>query len=297
MHAPLNPSRGLMHGAESSPSPMLQSIWRPRESMHKITFAGVADVISLALCCAGCKPKSINPRYPMSEEQPSRRSRMCAIRCRLFLLGYSSNIGYSLAYAFRPASGTAYSSSPRAPSPRVPPVAPCARPAMRDKTFACTPAGPTFDVCRPFDGRQNRRAGLYVSVESLGRSSLMGGGTLFPPCLRPFPPCGAQSPSLIPRSLRPCSSERANAQPSGVRASGGRARPATLPNCAGFPHPCAFPPLRGSLRSPLRKRLPAPLVGSATLRPRHASPRAGNMKRVGVVDDSGVQPKKTTRRR
>ena len=89
---------------------------------------------------------------------------MCAIRCRLFLLGYSSNIGYSLAYAFRLASGTAYSSNSRAPSPRVPPVAPCARPAMRDKTFACTPAGPTFDVCRPFDGRQNRRAGnMYRS--------------------------------------------------------------------------------------------------------------------------------------
>ena len=55
-------------------------------------------------------------------------------------------------------------------------------------------------------------------------------------------------------SRRPCSSERANAHPSGVRASGGRARPAALLNCAGFPHPSAFPPLRGSLRSPLRER-------------------------------------------
>jgi hypothetical protein len=118
-------------------------------------------------------------------------------------------------------------------------------------------------------GRQNRRAGLYVSVESLGRSSVAGGGSLFPPCLRPFPPCGAQSPSLVPRTRRPPSSERANAHPTGVRASGGRARPATLFNCAGFPHPCAFPPLRGSLRSPLRKRLPAPLW--APLRSAHAT--------------------------
>lgn len=32
----LNPRRGLMHGAESSHSPMLQSIWRPRESIQKL---------------------------------------------------------------------------------------------------------------------------------------------------------------------------------------------------------------------------------------------------------------------
>lgn len=139
--------------------------------------------------------------------------------------------------------------------------------------------------------------GEYVSVESLGRSSVAGSGSIFPHCLRPFSPCGAQPPSLVPRTRCPPSSVRANAHPSGVRASGGRARPATLLICAGFPHPSAFPPLRGSLRSPLRNRLPSPLVGSATLRPRLASPRAGNMKRVGVADDSGVQPKKTTLRR
>lgn len=156
----------------------------------------------------------------------------------------------------------------RAPSPRVPPGATCARPAMRDKrSHVRRPALHTIFAARR--GRQNRRAGEYVSAESLGRSSLMGGGSLFPPCLRPFPPCGAQSPSLFPRSLRPCSYERANALPAGVRASGGRARPATLLNCAGFPHPCAFPPLRGSLRSPLRKRLPAPLW--APLRSAHAT--------------------------
>lgn len=118
---------------------------------------------------------------------------MCAIRCRLFLLGYSSNIGYSLAYAFRPASGTAYSSNPRAPSPRVPPVAPCARPAMRDKTFACTPAGPTFDVCRPFDGRQNRRAG------NMYRSSRWGAPRLRAAALSSLPAC-APSP-LAGRNL------------------------------------------------------------------------------------------------
>lgn len=129
----------------------------------------------------------------MSEEQPSRRSRMFAIRCRLFLLGYSSNIGYFLAYAFRPASGTAYSSNPRAPSPRVPPVTPCARPAMRDKTFACTPAGPTFDVCRPFDGRQNRRAG------NMYRSCRWGAPRLRASALSSLPAC-APSP-LAGRNL------------------------------------------------------------------------------------------------
>ena len=141
----------------------------------------------------------------MSEEQPSRRSRVCAIRCRLFLLGYSSNIGYSLAYAFRPASGTAYSSNPRAPSPRVPPGATCARPAMRDKrSHVRRPALNTIFAARR--GRQNRRAGLYVSVESLGRSSLMGGGSLFPPGafrLLPF-----RRKALQPLSLAPAAHAR-----------------------------------------------------------------------------------------
>ena len=144
----------------------------------------------------------------MSEEQPSRRSRMCAIRCRLFLLGYSSNIGYSLAYAFRPASGTAYSSNPRAPSPRVPPGATCARPAMRDKrSHVRRPALNTIFAARR--GRQNRRAGLYVSVESLGRSSLMGGDSLFPPGafrLLPF-----RRKALQPFSLAPAAHARPNA--------------------------------------------------------------------------------------
>lgn len=108
--------------------------------------------------------------------------------------------------------------------------------------------------------------GEYVSVESLGRSSVAGSGSLFPPCLRPFSPCGAQSTSLVPRYRRPPSSERANAHPAGVRASDSRARPATLLICAGFPHPSAFPPLRGSLRSPLSKRLPSPLWAPPTPR-------------------------------
>lgn len=58
-----------------------------------------------------------------------------------------------------------------------------------------------------------------------------------------------------------------------------------------------FPSLAGLATLAPTQTHSRPLVGSATLRPRHASPRAGNMKRVGVEDDSGVQPKKTTRRR
>lgn len=215
----------------------------------------------------------------MSDEQPSRKNRVCAIRCRLFLLGYSSNIGYSLAYAYRPASGTAYSSNPRAPSPRVPPVAPCARPAMRDKrSHVRRPALHSIFAARR--GRQNRRAGLYVSVESLGRSSVAGVGSLFPPCLRPFPPCGAQSPSLVPRTRRPPSSERANAQPSGVRASVGRARPATLFNCAGFPPPSLSLPCGARYARPYANAFPPP-CGLRYAPPTPRKPACGEYEKGG----------------
>ena len=179
---------------------------------------------------------------------------MCAIRCRLFLLSCSSNIGFSLAYAFSLASSTAYSSSPRAPSPRVPPGATCARPPMRDKTFACTPAGPTFDICRPSRSAKSPR-GVICIGRVVGALLAYGRRLSLPSRRFPASPLPPESPAThFPCSRRPCSAVRANAHPIGVRASGGRARPATLLNCAGFPHPSAFPPLRGSLRSPLRNR-------------------------------------------
>ena len=55
------------------------------------------------------------------------------------------------------------------------------------------------------------RAQEYVSVESLGRSSFAGGGSLFPPCLLAFSPSGEQSPTLCQHTRRPHSSECANA--------------------------------------------------------------------------------------
>ena len=104
---------------------------------------------------------------------------------------------------------------------------------------------PIVSVGRAHRAPAARRPVEYVSVGSLGRYSVAGGGSLFPPCLRPFPPCGAQSPTHVPRSRRPPSSVRANAHPTGVRASVGRARPATLSHLRGLPSSLAFPPLRG----------------------------------------------------
>ena len=219
---------------------------------------------------------------------------MCAIRCRLFLLGYSSHIGFTLAYAFRPASGAAYSSSPRAPSPRVPPVAPCARRRWQNVMYAIA-ADPTNEC-----GRRSMSPASPAGDICIGRvvGALLAYGRRLSLPSRRFPasPLPPESPATpFPCARRPCSSVCANAHPNGVRASGGRARPATLLNCAGFPHSLAFHPLRGSLRSPLRKRFPAPLVGSAALRPRHASPRAGIMKRAGVTDDSASRVNTLTR--
>lgn len=250
----------------------------------------------IALCCAGCKPASIQTTHPMSEEQPSRKNRVCAIRCRLFLLGYSSNIGYSLAYAYKPASGTAYSSNPRAPSPRVPPVAPCARPAMRDKrSHVRRPALHSIFAARSMVGKIAARGYMF-------RSSRWGAPRLRAAALSSLPAC-APSP-LAGRNL-----------PHLFHAPAARPRPNALtliPPGFVLPLVALAPPRFSTARASLLPRFPSlaglatlaptqthsrPLVGSATLRQRHASPRAGNMKRVGVVNDSGVQPKKTTRRR
>lgn len=156
------------------------------------------------------------------------------------------------------------------------PLRPASLPAMRSVAHAAcsrcgSPDPPSASTLGARSGRADcigrpcassaRRppAGEYVSVESLGRYSVAGGGSLFPPCLRPFPPCGAQSPTLVPRSRRPPSSVRANAHPTGVRASVGRARPATLSHLRGLPSSHAFPPLRGfaSLR-PYANAFPLP---------------------------------------
>lgn len=56
-------------------------------------------------------------------------------------------------------------------------------------------------------------ADKYVSLESLGRYSLTGGGYLFRPCLRACSHSGAQSPALFQHTRRSCSSVCANALP------------------------------------------------------------------------------------
>lgn len=114
-------------------------------------------------------------------------------------------------------------------------------------------------------------AGRLICIGRVVGALLAYGRRLSPPSRRfPAAPIPPESPAtLFPCARRPCSADCANAQPSGVRASGGRARPAALFVCAGYPHTGAFPPLRGSLRSPLRKRLPSPLW--ASLRSAHAT--------------------------
>ena len=194
----------------------------------------------------------------MSDEQPSRKNRVCAIHCRLFRLGYSSHIGISLAYAFRSASGTAYSTNSRAPSPRVPPVAPCARPAMRDKTFACTPAGPTFDICRPSRSAKSPRG--VICIGRVVGALLAYGRRLSPPSRRfPAAPIPPESPAtLFPCARRPCSADCANAHPTGVRASVGRARPAALFVCAGCPLPTLSLPCGARFARPYANACPLP---------------------------------------
>lgn len=139
----------------------------------------------------------------MSEEQPSRRSRVCAIRCRLFLLGYSSNIGYSLAHAFRPASGTAYSSNPRAPSPRVPPGATCDRPPMRDKrSHVRLPV--LHSIFAAHRGRQNRRAGNMYRSSRWGAPRLRASALSCRPACAPSPLAGRNLlPSFLAAAARP----------------------------------------------------------------------------------------------
>lgn len=156
----------------------------------------------------------------------------------------------------------------RAPSPRVPPVAPCARRRWQNVMYAIA-ADPTNEC-----GRRSMSPASPAGDICIGRvvGALLAYGRRLSLPSRRFPasPLPPESPAtLFPCARRPCSAVCANAHPAGVRASVGRARPATLLNCAGFPLSLAFPPLRGSLRSPLRKRLPAPLW--APLRSAHAS--------------------------
>lgn len=145
-------------------------------------------------------------------------------------------------------------------------ISQCAKLSMPDKTLACTTIFPKWRFCRRSMSAKLGRPKICISG-SLGRSSVAGGGSLFPPCLRAFSPSGAQSPAPLQPYRRPPSDECANArpivcglrfpalpfrsrrckphtstlliaaracplQPSGVRASCGRARPSTLSTLA-----------------------------------------------------------------
>lgn len=87
---------------------------------------------------------------------------------------------------------------------------------------------------------------IYVSVGSLGRFSLMGGGSLFLPCalrLLPFRRRALPRFSLAPAAhARPCALTLC---PPGFALLCGHARPATLPICAGNP-PHLWAPLRSA---------------------------------------------------
>lgn len=215
----------------------------------------------------------------MSEEQPSGKSRVCAIHCRLFLLGCSSNIGFFLAYAFRLASGTAYSSSPRAPSPRVPPDATCAVPPMH---CPCMNAGTPYKLAAcPFDGHP-----LDARDICIGRivgALLAYGRRLSLPSLRlrllPFRRSALPRFSLAPAAhARPCA---LTLYPPGFALLFGRARPASLPSCAGVPLSLAFPQ---HLCAPLRSAHTLAYLPPCGLRfatPTHPSPACVDSPTVG----------------
>ena len=192
----------------------------------------------------------------MSEEQPSRKNRMCAIRCRLFLLGYSSHIGFTLAYAFRPASGTAYSSRPRAPSPRVPPgamrgvvvAAPLIRP--RPRLSALGRGVPSDSV------GWAHRAPTARRPENMYRSSRWGAPRLRASALSSLPAC-APSP-LAGRNLLPS-----------FHAPAARPRPNALtliPPGFVLPLVALAPPRFSTARASLLPRFPS-LTGLASLAP------------------------------
>lgn len=225
--------------------------------LDKNTFADVAGEIFLALCCARLqvrKPTTYDVRCPKSSQ--AEKTECVRYVCGFFLLGYSSHIGNSLALAFGHASGAAYSANPPRPfAPRPTRCAVCR--SLMARCYVCHRRPPYKRNRRTFDVLRSAARKICFSV-SLGRSLLAGGGSLFPPCLRACSPFGAQSPSLSFAPAARRMSECANAlplwlacdfgasysvaplrarhlprfslrrlHPSGVRASGGRARPAT----------------------------------------------------------------------
>ena len=110
-------------------APLAPSIRLP----GKNTFAGVAGVIFLALCCARLhagKPTTYADRCPKSSQ--AEKTECVRYVCGFFLLGYSSHIGFTLALAFGHASGAAYSASPPRPfAPRPTRCAACRSPMAR----------------------------------------------------------------------------------------------------------------------------------------------------------------------
>ena len=146
----------------------------------------------------------------------------------------------------------------RAPSPRVPPVAPAGCPDLGDAAPTWSPRDcPNVSACATFDVAHTAGRKICISV-SLGRSSLAGGGSLFPPCLRAFSPAARNLPRF-PHA----------------------------PAARAWPSDCRFLFGRGSGRSlrsrPIAlRRLPSQR-GSCSLRshsPRHASRRAHNLSSV-----------------
>lgn len=182
----------------------------------------------------------------------------------------------------------------RAPSPRVPPE------AMRGVVVAAPLIRPRPRLSALGRGEPNDSVGWAHRTptdrrpENMYRSSRWGAPRLRAAALSSLPAC-APSP-LAGRNL-----------PLSFHATAARPRPNALtliPPGFVLPVVALAPPRFSTARASLIQALSLPCGARFArpyanafpppcgLRPRHASPRAGNMKRMGVADDSGVQPLK-----
>ena len=134
-------------------------------------------------------------------------------------------------------------------------------------------------------GRAHRAPAARRPVD-MYRSSRWGAPRLRAAALSSLPAC-APSPlagrNLLPAFHAPAARPRPNALtliPPGFVLPLVALAPPRFPICAGFPHPSLSLPCGASLRFAPTQTPALSLVGFATLRPRHASPRAGNMKRL-----------------